>query len=580
MIREEDLLFNDDVLGFEEGLLMRTYTADFETTTDPEDCRVWAYAVCEVGNPEFVSYGNSIEGFLSWCEAAANCQLYFHNLAFDGAFIFDYLLKSGWRYVARKERRGPKTFTALIGEQNQVYSIELFFDPVRKVRIWDSLKVIPLSIKAMAKAYGLPIGKGELDYSAYREAGHELTDEEREYIKGDVQIAAMALQVMLSEGMSRMTAGSNALGYFKKGRGGDRKFRNWYPLLDSDADAFLRKAYRGGFTYVNPAFQGRDVGEGIVLDVNSLYPSVMYCEKLPFGEPMWFDGEPRKPMPWYVWVALGNFDFKLKEGCIPSLQLKNNPQFAPTEYITEGSRQWITLTNVDFELMCEQYDVTVNEWFGGYAFDTSEYEFREYIDHWMGVKEQATVEGNSGMRQIAKLQLNSLYGKFATRTTCEGKHPELDERGVVRYVRDEPEERPPVYLPVGIFVTSYARAKTIRSAQACYGRFCYADTDSLHLVGTEVPEGLDVDPVKMGAWKHESTFDHAKFLHAKCYVEHEAGTPEEDLTVHVAGMPATCHDSVTLENFEIGAEYDGKLYPRRVPGGIVLEEAPMRIRER
>ena len=31
---------------------MSKYTADFETTTDPEDCRVWAYAISEIGKPD------------------------------------------------------------------------------------------------------------------------------------------------------------------------------------------------------------------------------------------------------------------------------------------------------------------------------------------------------------------------------------------------------------------------------------------------------------------------------------------------------------------------------------------------
>lgn len=28
---------------------MRKFTADFETTVDENDCRVWAYAICEIG---------------------------------------------------------------------------------------------------------------------------------------------------------------------------------------------------------------------------------------------------------------------------------------------------------------------------------------------------------------------------------------------------------------------------------------------------------------------------------------------------------------------------------------------------
>ena len=39
---------------------MRKFTADFETTTDPNDCRVWAYAICEIGNINNFYYGNSI----------------------------------------------------------------------------------------------------------------------------------------------------------------------------------------------------------------------------------------------------------------------------------------------------------------------------------------------------------------------------------------------------------------------------------------------------------------------------------------------------------------------------------------
>ena len=35
--------------------------------------------------------------------------------------------------------------------------------------------------------------------------------------------------------------------------------------------------------------------------------------------------------------------------------------------------------------------------------------FDEYVDHWTEVKIKAGKEGNNGMRQIAKLMLNSLY---------------------------------------------------------------------------------------------------------------------------------------------------------------------------
>lgn len=38
---------------------MGTFVADFETTTNLEDCRVWAYALCEVGNESNNSRDNN-----------------------------------------------------------------------------------------------------------------------------------------------------------------------------------------------------------------------------------------------------------------------------------------------------------------------------------------------------------------------------------------------------------------------------------------------------------------------------------------------------------------------------------------
>ena len=268
--------------------------------------------------------------------------------------------------------------------------------------------------------------------------------------------------------------------------------------------------------------------------------------------------------------------FEVKENHIPCIQLKGNFKFAQTEYIRKsGVAVTFTVTNVDWDLINQQYDVKGVEWFGGYLFQSSDEQFLEYVDKYTEQKIQASKEGNAGKRQIAKLMLNSLYGKFATRIEVRSRKPELQEDGVVRYVDMEPQIRRPVYLPVGVFVTAYARYKTITSAQSVYDRFLYADTDSLHLLGTEIPDNLDVDPVRLGAWKHESTFTRAKFLRAKCYTEEIDGK----LSTHVAGMPSNIHSQVTLENFDLGAEYDGKLYQKRVPGGIVLVPGKMQIRK-
>lgn len=575
-MKHEDMTYNlNDFLDWEEGLLMRTYTTDFETTTDPNDCRVWAYGICDVNDIDFVLYGNSIEGFINWLEAAANCHVYFHNLGFDGAFLFDWLERNQWRWVEDATKATDFTYTTLISDMNMVYCITLYFSKYRKVKIYDSFKIIPLSIRNIAKAYNLPIKKGSIDYDEYREPGHELTDEEKEYIKNDVQIAAMALKHFIDEGLTKMTAGSNALYDFKKRMGGYNQFRKIYPEIDEEQDAFIRKAYRGGFTYCDPRHAGEIVGDGIVFDVNSLYPSVMHDCVLPYGNPVWFDGEYEEDWARPLWIAAITFRFDIKPDHIPCIQIKGNVRFKQTEYLeSSGTEVTLCLTNVDWQLIQEQYTVKTAHWLGGYKFKGNEYQFKEYVENWTAVKNAATVNHNLGKRNIAKLMLNSLYGKFATRIQVQGRKPKLVD-DAIKYVDLEPETRKPVYLPVGVFVTSYARAKTVKAAQSVYDRFLYADTDSLHLLGTDIPECLEVDPVELGKWKHESTFTRAKYLRAKCYCEEIDG----NLVTHVAGMPSNVHSQVTLDNFEIGAEYQGKLYQKRVSGGIVLEPGSMTIRE-
>ena len=51
----------DNIEDFE---IMRKFTADFETNVDELDCRVWAYAICEIGDSDNFIYGNNIDDFM------------------------------------------------------------------------------------------------------------------------------------------------------------------------------------------------------------------------------------------------------------------------------------------------------------------------------------------------------------------------------------------------------------------------------------------------------------------------------------------------------------------------------------
>ena len=550
-------------------------TADFETTTDELDCRVWAWGVCEIGNPKYFIYSNNIDDFFKFCETSENSTIYFHNLKFDGEFILCWLFENGFTHVKDRKELKTKTFTTLISDKGQFYSMKIVFKKSGKktnyIEIFDSLKILPFSVSAIAKGFNLPISKLDIDYNLPRPVGYNLTPEEVDYLRNDVDIVARALSVIFSQDLKKMTAGSNALFDYKR-TVSIKSFDRWFPVPDYDED--VRKSYKGGFTYLNPIYKGVDIEKGIVLDVNSLYPSVMRNRPLPYGEGIFFEGQYKTDVLYNLYVQMLTCQFEIKPGHIPTIQLKNNLSFIPTEYLTSSGDEEVTLclTNVDLELFLKHYDIYNLEYHSGWKFKSTTGLFTEYIDKWTEVKIQSSLEGNNAMRTLAKLMLNSLYGKFALNPNVQSKIPYYDN-GIVKYYNGDKETRAPLYIPVGTFVTSWARYTTITSAQSVYDRFVYADTDSLHLIGEELPESLDIDPVNIGKWKHESTFTRARFLRQKSYIEEING----EMKITCAGLPESCYKYVTWDNFKEGASYPGKLQPKHVPGGIVLKDIDFTI---
>ena len=577
---------------------MRRFTADFETNVNEDDCRVWAFAVCEIGNPEHFVYGNNIEQFIEWCSNKKyNYTVYFHNLKFDGEYIFNYLLKNGYELITDKKQKRDKTFTCLISGMGQFYSIEIFFKVgnhrVNKVTIYDSLKILNMSVEVIAKQFDLPIRKLEIDYKEFREVGHILTEQEIDYIRNDVEIMARALKIMFDLGLTKMTIGSNALHNYKSMID---NFKRYYPELPIELDQDMRKSYKGGFTYLSPIYKEKEVEKGIVLDVNSLYPSVMKNCYLPFGKPIYFTGKYKYSFIYPLYIQRLSCSFNLKEGKIPTIQLKNNPSYNPTEYLTSSNGDIITLTltSVDLKLFLENYDVEYLTYDGGWKFKQTRGLFDKYIDIWSTNKINAKKDGNKALYMVSKLMLNSLYGKFAKNPYNRSKYPFIGEDGKVSYHLGNVEEGKGLYIPIGTFITSYAREKTIRTSQAIrdytlkkYGKdyYIYSDTDSIHML--ELPEEelktfVNIDDFTLGYWKLESKFKRGKFIRQKCYIEEDL---DGKINVTVAGLPKRLGKYVNFENFKIGFSLlasdntiDHKLTYKHVDGGVMLVETDFTIK--
>jgi hypothetical protein len=225
--------------------------------------------------------------------------------------------------------------------------------------------------------------------------------------------------------------------------------------------------------------------------------------------------------------------------------------------------------------------------------------FGEYVNYWGKRKQEAT----GPRRLIAKLYLNNLYGKFATRPDPITKMPALSSDG--RFVSMVDSDRyparnlktgemttmdlstrppEPVYIPIAVFCTAWARDTLLRAAMANRERFVYCDTDSMHLLGTDEPEGIPIDDNKLCFWKVEGRFKHARHLRAKTYI----WDLNDKFEVVCAGMTDNIKAQVTWENFHEGfsnCDEDGNVIPgwgkllsRTVDGGVLLYEGKFEIK--
>ena len=593
----------------------KTLVGDFETTVyrGQTSTEVWASALVEIGT-EDVSIFHSIEDTYNYLlSLKSNCIIYYHNLKFDGAFWLDFLLRKGYtqafndiaEFVTRKMNGEPvgdlqpeathvkhmenKSLAYTISDMGQWYRI-IFKYNNRIYELRDSLKLLPFSVKEIGKAFKTKHQKLEMEYEGFRYAGCKITDEEKVYISNDVLVVKEALEIMFSQGHDALTIGACCLKEFKSFFDKDtyeEYFPDCYEMpLDpniygsSNVDAYIRKAYGGGWCYLREEKANRIFHNGLTADANSLYPSQMHSDsgnKYPIGKPTFWHGNfiPNEAIAddklFFIRIRTR---FYLKPGYLPCIQVKRNLLYRSTEWLRtsdikkddtyyryilndkgepEPTTVTLTLTMMDYYLIKEHYFLEDFEILDGCWFYAVQGLFDPYINKYREIKENST----GAIRTLAKLFLNNLYGKLAASTDSSHKLAIIDpETDALSYVTVISNEKQPGYIPIGCCVTSYARNTTISIAQANFHGdnepgFIYADTDSIHCDCAE-SELIDVPvhPTKFCYWKVESHWDEAIFARQKTYIERVIATDDGPVdpryNIVCAGMPKSCKDLLNL----------------------------------
>lgn len=569
--------------------------ADFETSTETwyeKDgfARVWLWGTYDIELDEF-NYGIDLTSFMEFIlqkRKDGNPIYYFHNLKYDGSYIVNWLYNNGFEYDNDISSAG--TFRTCISDMGLWYYIEINIYTRKNqkyiIKIHDSLKKIPLPVRDIPKAFGFEQtdAKGELDYDTYRPEGHIPTEEELAYLKPDVVIVAKALKQLEAEGFTKMTGSSDAFYQWKltlqsekarkKGIKPDKCYRQIFPALPIEVDDYIRKAYRGGWTYVNPLRAGQIITDKVeVYDINSMYPAKMKGKYLPMGEPIFFKGKPH-PNKYQCYIVRIMISFEIKPDHLPCIQIKNSYFFNPTDYITSSSGNEIemTVTNIDLKLIFRQYNIKSIKFLDGYYFRKCKGVFDKHIDKNMEIKEHSV----GGRRTIAKGRMNQVYGKTATSPRRQTKIPYLENNILKFTIQEEPIEEPE-YTAEGVFITSWARFDIINDAQANYENFIYCDTDSLHMLARKdgQPPNLPIHKTHLGFYKLENVVVKSTFLRSKTYVEqYENG----DIEVKCAGASPEVKKNMNFDNFKAGATFEGKLQPRQVEGGCILRKTTFTIK--
>ena len=338
------------------------------------------------------------------------------------------------------------------------------------LRFRDSMLILPASLKSLTYSFDVVHKKLEMDYDIG-------IDDSRfkDYFANDLY---GLYEVLEASGLtSKLTIASNALSVFRSIFYTDKMERN-----SDDFENLFRKGYKGGRTEIFK-MRGKDLN---YYDINSLYPSVMYDFKYPLPIKDNFkkvsEFHPDKLGYYYI-------DAEIKDLKIPVLFYSMNGKFC----FPVGKFQGFYYTPEINKAIEMGYKINVHF---GYEFIKTDYLFRGYVEHFYKIKS----ESSGAKKAIAKLMLNSLYGKFGQRRNME-VNSFINDGTVsnMNYnIKKYWDEKSDFIHPeiVGL-VTSYARVRLYELFQkAGLDKIYYCDTDSI-ITDTVLPTSSRLGDIKL-----------------------------------------------------------------------------------
>lgn len=304
-------------------------------------------------------------------------------------------------------------------------------------------------------------------------------------------------------GLCKITAGGASMEAFASGEW--KWYYDKFPQLKPEDKKSLHDAYIGGFMVAREGAYGK----AIDVDCNSMYPSILRDESLPWGLPEPYDGAYVQDDDMPLHCDELTFRAELKPDGYPFL-LDNRGIYGLNRLTSTCGYVTRTLTDIDQKLLYENYEVSIYRHVRGWKFRQSKGFFRSFIDEWGGLKQKATGE----RRQMAKLIMNALVGKMASLPKGAVMLP-FSKDGITLdwdIAQREESNLKADYIPVPVWVNAYARNKLMDVCHANPGRLLYANTDGCILSGWEPVKSCEIHSTDLGKWKIAARYEKLTIL--------------------------------------------------------------------
>lgn len=434
-----------------------------------------------------------------------------HNMSFD------FTIVDGWKYLKQanyKLRFFHNTgTTCIISVRNKAGAI-LFID---------SMNWFKESLEKLGGRLGIP--KIDVDFETVDDDLLSL------HCKRDVEILLAMfkdfVKFLTGNTISRMcfTIASTAMAAYLFGFY-DHKI---YIHNNKEAIDCERAAYRGG--RVECFYIGLlETGPYYVIDVNSLYPTVMHhgnfpCKLIKTRQSCSVDTLQHNIQRYSIIATV------LVETQEPAYAVKRNRTIFPI------GRFWVTLTAPELVYALKRYHIKK---VGRVVFYEQAKLFTRYVARMYELRQDFKSAGVASYVEICKLLLNSLYGKFGQKAEVWEKIgdapgerdrteqvflPDLNRRGMIRYLLGEVweltgyEECFNSFPGIAATVSAYARMYLYELMKiAGEGNYFYCDTDSLIVNDAGLSNlGKLINPDNLGCLKVEETTEFVDIRGLKDY---------------------------------------------------------------